>query len=390
MNANPKFLAATAHVDDAAIKPLPNSRKVYVGALRVPMREVSQADTPSMFGGEKNPPLYVYDCSGPYTDAAAKIDIRSGLPALRSRGYSRQRYRGNGGPQLALRTRADRRPKLAQLRFNLLRRPRRDAGRNVTRCTCAPRHRDAREASPYARTSGWTRCRRWCAGSTRARRRRGHPATIPGVVRDEVARGARDHPRQYQSSGIRAHDQGRNFLVKINANIGNLGDLLRIQEEVEKMTWSIRWGGDTVMDLSTGKHIHETREWIMRNSPVPIGTVPIYQALEKVDGKAEELTWEIYRDTLIEQCEQGVDYFTVHAGVRLPFIPMTAKRMTGIARAAARSWPSGASRITRRAFSTRISKRLRAAQGLRRSSRWATGCGRARSTTPTTRRSWPS
>ena len=152
----------------------------------------------------------------------------------------------------------------------------------------------------------------------------------PEFVRDEVARGRAIIPVNINHPEIEPMIIGRNFLVKINANIGNSALSSGIQEEVEKMTWAIRWGGDTVMDLSTGKHIHETREWIIRNSPVPIGTVPIYQALEKVDGKAEELTWEIYRDTLIEQCEQGVDYFTVHAGVRLPYIPMTAKRMTGI------------------------------------------------------------
>jgi len=155
-------------------------------------------------------------------------------------------------------------------------------------------------------------------------------AITPAFVRDEIARGRAIIPANINHPETEPMVIGRNFLVKINANIGNSAVSSGIQEEVEKMTWAIRWGGDTVMDLSTGKHIHETREWIIRNSPVPIGTVPIYQALEKVDGKAEELTWEIYRDTLIEQCEQGVDYFTVHAGVRLPFIPMTAKRMTGI------------------------------------------------------------
>jgi phosphomethylpyrimidine synthase len=185
------------------------------------------------------------------------------------------------------------------------------------------------------------------------------PAEItPEFVRDEVARGRAIIPANINHPESEPMIIGRNFLVKINANIGNSALGSSIGEEVDKMTWAIRWGGDTVMDLSTGKHIHETREWIIRNSPVPIGTVPIYQALEKVDGKAEELTWEMFRDTLIEQAEQGVDYFTIHAGVRLPYIPMTANRMTGIvSAAAARSWPSGAWRTTRRASSTRTSRR---------------------------------
>ena len=180
----------------------------------------------------------------------------------------------------------------------------------------------------------------------------------PEFVRDEVARGRAIIPSNINHPENEPMIIGRNFLVKINANIGNSVISSSIAEEVEKMAWAIRWGGDTVMDLSTGKHIHETREWIIRNSPVPIGTVPIYQALEKVGGKAEELTWEIYRDTLIEQAEQGVDYFTIHAGVLLRYIPLTANRVTGIVSRGGRSWPNGAWRIIKKIFSTPISKKF--------------------------------
>ena len=196
--------------------------------------------------------------------------------------------------------------------------------------------------------------------ASRAELRRGDSAKFitPEFVRDEVARGRAIIPANINHPEIEPMIIGRNFLVKINANIGNSAVSSSIEEEVEKMRGRSRWGADTVMDLSTGKNIHETREWILRNSPVPIGTVPIYQALEKVGGKAEELTWEIYRDTLIEQAEQGVDYFTIHAGVLLRYIPLTAKRHDrASSRAAARSWRSGASRIIRRTSSTRTSTR---------------------------------
>jgi phosphomethylpyrimidine synthase len=340
MNANPKFLNSTARVDEGTVKPLPNSRKVYVEGsrpdIRVPMREISQSDTPASMGAEKNPPIYVYDTSGPYTDPAVKIDIRSGLPALRQSWIeARGDTEALPGPTSRYGVERLNDPKLASLRFNLGRQPRRaKAGMNVTQMH-------------YARRGIITPEMEYIAIRENQRREdlselltKQHPgqhfgAAIPKIitpefVRDEVARGRAIIPVNINHPEIEPMIIGRNFLVKINANIGNSAVTSGIQEEVEKMTWAIRWGGDTVMDLSTGQHIHETREWIIRNSPVPIGTVPIYQALEKVDGKAEELTWEIYRDTLIEQCEQGVDYFTVHAGVRLPYIPMTAKRMTGI------------------------------------------------------------
>ncbi len=340
MNANPKFLSATAQVDEAAVKSLPNSRKVYVEGsrpdIRVPMREISQSDTPAGMGAEKNPPIYVYDTSGPYTDPAAKIDIRSGLAPLREK-WIVERNDTELLPNLTSaygRTRAAD-PKLAELRFNLQRPPRRaKAGMNVSQMH-------------YARKGIITPEMEYIAIRETQRREglselitRQHPgqsfgAAIPQVitpefVRDEIARGRAIIPANINHPEIEPMIIGRNFLVKINANIGNSALSSSIAEEVEKMTWSTRWGGDTVMDLSTGKNIHETREWIVRNSPVPIGTVPIYQALEKVDGKAEELTWEMFRDTLIEQAEQGVDYCTIHAGIRLAYIPMTAKRMTGI------------------------------------------------------------
>ncbi|MGZ5140350.1 MAG: phosphomethylpyrimidine synthase ThiC, partial [Burkholderiales bacterium] len=340
MNANPKFLNTTAHVDEAAVEPLPNSRKIYVEGsradIRVPMREIRQSDTPAAMGVEQNPPIYVYDTSGPYTDPDAKIDIRSGLAPLRARWIEeRNDTEELAGPSSAYGRERLADPKLATLRFNLHRKPRRArAGMNVTQMHYARQNIVTPEMEFIAVREN-QRCEGLMALLTKQHRGEHFGAALPKAitpefVRDEVARGRAIIPNNINHPESEPMIIGRNFLVKINANIGNSAVSSGIQEEVEKMTWSTRWGGDTVMDLSTGKHIHETREWIVRNSPVPIGTVPIYQALEKVDGKAEDLTWEIYRDTLIEQCEQGVDYFTVHAGVRLPFIPMTAKRMTGI------------------------------------------------------------
>ena len=341
MSANPKFLAATAEVDLAAIQPLPKSRKIYLEGsradLRVPVREITQSETSAAFGTEQNPSLTVYDTSGPYTDPAVKIDIRSGLAPLRTRWIDE---RGDteelAGPSSRFGVDRLNDPKLAELRFNLHRRPRRaKSGANVTQMHYARRGIVTPEMEFIAlrenqRLDGQPRVGAPPASGPIVRRRACRQTITPEFVRDEVARGRAIIPANINHPEIEPMIIGRNFLVKINANIGNSAVTSSIGEEVEKMTWAIRWGADTVMDLSTGKHIHETREWILRNSPVPIGTVPIYQALEKVDGKAEELTWEIFRDTLIEQAEQGVDYFTIHAGVRLPFIPMTAKRMTGI------------------------------------------------------------
>ena len=354
MNANPKFLSATATVDEAAIAPLPNSRKIYVQGsrpdIRVPMREISQSDTEASFGGEKNPPIYVYDTSGPYTDPDVQIDIRSGLdtprlPWIMERADTEELP----GPtsDYGIARLAD--PKLAELRFNLHRKPRRAvAGKNVTQMHYARRGIITPEMEFVAIRENMRRqeyLRELQASGPMGVRLaelmgRQHPGQAYGAstpaeitaefVREEIARGRAIIPANINHPEVEPMIIGRNFLVKINANIGNSAVTSSIGEEVEKMTWAIRWGGDNVMDLSTGKHIHETREWIIRNSPVPIGTVPIYQALEKVNGKAEDLTWEIFRDTLIEQAEQGVDYFTIHAGVLLRYVPMTAKRLTGI------------------------------------------------------------
>jgi len=354
MNANPKFLSHTAHVDNAAVQPLPNSRKVYVSGsrpdIRVPMREISQSDTPASMGAEANPPIYVYDCSGPYTDPTVKIDIRSGLVGLRSEWIlERGDTDALDGPSSQYGVERLNDPELAELRFNLHRKPRRAMkGKNVTQMHYARKgiitpemeyiaireNMRRKEYLEAVKASGPTGKK---LAELMGRQHPGQsfgaaiPAEItPEFVRDEIARGRAIIPANINHPETEPMIIGRNFLVKINANIGNSAVTSSIGEEVEKLTWAIRWGADNVMDLSTGKHIHETREWIIRNSPVPIGTVPIYQALEKVNGKAEDLTWEIFRDTLIEQAEQGVDYFTIHAGVLLRYVPMTANRMTGI------------------------------------------------------------
>jgi phosphomethylpyrimidine synthase len=340
MNANPQFLSQTARVDDAAVKPLPNSRKIYIEGsrqdIRVPMREISQSDTPASFGAEQNAPVVVYDTSGPYTDPNVKIDIRAGLASVRGAWIEeRNDTELLEGPTSAFGQQRLTDPKLAELRFDLKRLPRRaKAGMNVSQMHYARKGIITPEMEFVAIRENQ---RRESISELIGRQHPGqsHGAAIPAVitpefVRDEVARGRAIIPANINHPELEPVIIGRNFLVKINGNIGNSAVSSSIGEEVEKMTWGIRWGADTIMDLSTGKNIHETREWILRNSPVPIGTVPIYQALEKVDGKAEELTWEIFRDTLIEQAEQGVDYFTIHSGVLLRYVPLTAKRMTGI------------------------------------------------------------
>ncbi|QBE63035.1 phosphomethylpyrimidine synthase ThiC [Pseudoduganella lutea] len=354
MNAHQKFLASTAEVDSAAIAPLPNSRKIYVTGsrpdIRVPMREITQADTSASFGHEVNPPVTVYDTSGPYTDPAVPIDIRAGLASVRATWIAE---RGDT-EELAGPTSDYGKARLADasldaLRFDLHRTPRcAKAGACVTQMHYARRgivtpemeyvaireNMRRREYIDAMRAAGPMGTR---MADLLGRQHRGESfgAAIPQeitaeFVREEIARGRAIIPANINHPELEPMIIGRNFLVKVNANIGNSAVTSSIGEEVEKMTWAIRWGGDTVMDLSTGKHIHETREWIVRNSPVPIGTVPIYQALEKVNGKAEDLTWEIFRDTLIEQAEQGVDYFTIHAGVLLRYVPLTANRLTGI------------------------------------------------------------
>ena len=282
------------------------SRKVYVTGsrpdIRVPMREIA------LSGG--NPPVRLYDTSGLYTDPSADLDLKRGLPPLRLPWIlGRADVQELSGPSSAYRRSREENPALGGVRFASVRRPlRASPGRCVTQMHYARRGEITHEMEFIALREGLE----------------------PAFVRDEVARGRAIIPSNVNHPETEPMIIGRKFLVKINANIGNSAVASSIEEEVEKMTWATRWGADTVMDLSTGKNIHETREWILRNSPVPIGTVPIYQALEKVGGKAEDLTWEIYRDTLIEQAEQGVDYFTIHAGVRLPYIPLTAKRVTGI------------------------------------------------------------
>jgi phosphomethylpyrimidine synthase len=346
MNANDRFFARDAHVDAAAVAPLPASRKIYVEGsradLRVPMREITQSVTPasSIDQEEVNPPLTVYDTSGAYTDPDAQIDIRRGLVALRAPWIGERADTVElAGPTSSYGQARATDDALAGFRFDLTRKPRRaHSGANVTQMHYARRGIVTPEMEFVAIRENLRREEMLASLPESVRRQHaGHsfgaaiPASItPDFVRDEVARGRAIIPNNINHPETEPMVIGRNFLVKINANIGNSALSSSIGEEVEKMTWAIRWGADTVMDLSTGKNIHETREWIVRNSPVPIGTVPIYQAREKVDGKAAELTWEIYRDTLIEQAEQGVDYFTIHAGVLLRYVPMTAKRMTGI------------------------------------------------------------
>jgi phosphomethylpyrimidine synthase len=311
--------------------PIRGSRKVHVGPLGVAMREIHLE--PSC--GE--PPLRVYDCSGPYTDPAATIDIMRGLPELR-----RDWIRGRGDVEEVLQ-------REVKPEDNGQLGPDRSGGvqafPNVRKTVLRAKPGSNVSQMHYARSGIVTPEMEYVAvrenlgreqlAEALARDGQDFGASIPDYVtpefvRDEVARGRAIIPSNINHPESEPMAIGRNFLVKINANIGNSAVASDVAAEVDKMVWSIRWGADTVMDLSTGRNIHDTREWIIRNSPVPIGTVPIYQALEKVGGVAEDLTWEIYRDTLIEQAEQGVDYFTIHAGVRLPYIPMTAKRVTGI------------------------------------------------------------
>lgn len=323
-------------------KPFPNSKKIYVPGnihpqINVAMREIALEDTTDSFSGKKTPnqPVTVYDTSGPYTDPSKEINVHNGIEPIReqwvldrgdveeldsfSSEYCNERLNDSS---------------LDHLRFNHLRKPKRaKAGKNVSQMYYAKQGIITPEME-YVAIRENQKLQETKRLSTQ------HPgqdfgASIPDVitpefVREEVARGRAVIPSNINHPESEPMILGRNFLVKINANIGNSATTSSIEEEVEKAVWACRWGADNIMDLSTGKNIHETREWIIRNSPVPIGTVPIYQALEKVNGKAEDLTWEIFKDTLIEQAEQGVDYFTIHAGVRLAYVPMTAKRITGI------------------------------------------------------------
>lgn len=343
MSANPKtFLSEDDVSKRISTDPFPASQKVYVTGsrpdIRVPMREIGLADTPTSMGGEQNPSMRVYDTSGPYTDPDVVINVRKGLNPLRE-GWINER----GDTELLSGASSDfTRERLANITLETIRFPhkpqarRAKSGHNVSQMHYAKQGIITPEMEFIAIREN--------AGLQDAIKSgvldRQHPGDsfgaalpheiTPEFVRSEVARGRAIIPANINHPELEPMIIGRNFLVKINGNIGNSAVTSSIEEEVEKLVWSSRWGGDTVMDLSTGKNIHETREWIIRNSMVPIGTVPIYQALEKVGGVAEDLTWEIFRDTLIEQAEQGVDYFTIHAGVLLRYVPITAKRVTGI------------------------------------------------------------
>lgn len=337
-----QHLSDTAQVDQQSIQPFPNSRKIYVEGSRpdilVPMREISLTPTETDEGIEENASVFVYDTSGPYSDPNVKIDVRKGLADVRSVWIAE---RGDTEVLSGLSSRFGQERlddlELSAMRFASIRNPRRaKAGKNVTQMHYARQGIITPEMEYVAIRENLKLEKAREAGLLDSQ----HPgqsfgASIPKeitpeFVRSEIARGRAIIPANINHTELEPMILGRNFLVKINGNIGNSALGSSIEEEVAKLTWGIRWGSDTIMDLSTGKNIHETREWIIRNSPVPVGTVPIYQALEKVNGVAEDLTWELFRDTLIEQAEQGVDYFTIHAGVLLRYVPLTAKRVTGI------------------------------------------------------------
>ncbi|MFV1983452.1 MAG: phosphomethylpyrimidine synthase ThiC [Thiohalomonadales bacterium] len=340
-----KKLSNTAKINSASIQSFPNSKKIYVQGSRddiqVAMREIQLSDTKLSTNVdddriEKNPPLTVYDTSGPYSDPKINIDIRKGLADIRSSWITERsdtEILSSLSSVYGLKRASDN--SLDELRFEHLRAPRRAlAGHNVSQMYYAKKGIITPEMEYVAIRENLK------LEQYKEELKEQHPgnswgASLPDAitvefVREEVARGRAVIPANINHPELEPMIIGRNFLVKINGNLGNSAVTSSIETEVDKMTWGIRWGSDTIMDLSTGKNIHETREWIIRNSPVPIGTVPIYQALEKVNGKAEDLSWEIFRDTLIEQAEQGVDYFTIHAGVLLHHVPLTAKRLTGI------------------------------------------------------------
>ena len=346
MSAIPQeFLNTTARLSEEVTKPFPKSSKLYVEGsrpdLRVGMRKIDQDATHTSGAPEENPPVYVYDTSGPYTDPDATIDLMKGLNPLREAWIDERNDTDQlDGPTSAYGAKRQGDPALAELRFEHIRGPRRaKSGGNVTQMHYARKGIVTPEMEYVAIRENamlkemrddprYEKLLRQHAGNAYGANL---PETItPEFVRDEIAAGRAVLPANINHPELEPMIIGRNFRVKINTNIGNSAVTSSIEEEVEKLVWSCRWGGDTLMDLSTGKNIHETREWILRNSPVPIGTVPIYQALEKVNGIAEDLTWEIFRDTLIEQAEQGVDYFTIHAGVLLRYVPLTAERVTGI------------------------------------------------------------
>jgi len=339
------FRRAAAQLGEDVTRPYPNSRKVYLSGsrpdLRVPLREISQYPTPTEQGAEDNPPIPVYDSSGPYTDPAASIDLLKGLSPVRAAWIAE---RGDteilAGPTSDYGRARAVDPETAHLRFEPVRPPRRAlAGACVTQMHYARRGIITPEMA-YVALRESLRLQELRDDPRYARLLRQHRGEnfgaalpdqfSPEFVRDEIARGRAILPANINHPELEPMIIGRNFRVKINGNLGHSALGSSVADEVEKMVWSLRWGADTIMDLSTGQHIHETREWLIRNAPAPVGTVPIYQALEKVAGKPEALTWDIFRDTLIEQAEQGVDYFTIHAGLRLRHIPLTADRVTGI------------------------------------------------------------
>ncbi len=346
MSAIPEdFINKTAKLSEEITRPFTGSRKIYVEGsrpdIRVGMREIELADTADSIGFEKNPPITVYDTSGPFTDPEVDIDLMKGIPDVRSTWIEeRDDSELLDGPSSEYGSLRQHDPELSHLRFEHIRQPRKaKAGKNVSQMHYA-RQGIITPEMEYVAIRESLRLNELRKDPAYAKLLRQHPGEsfgaqlpeeiTPEFVRQEVASGRAVIPCNINHPELEPMIIGRNFLVKINTNIGNSAVTSSIEEEVEKMAWSARWGGDTLMDLSTGKNIHETREWILRNAPMPIGTVPIYQALEKVNGKAEDLTWEIFKDTLIEQAEQGVDYFTIHAGVRLAYVPMTADRVTGI------------------------------------------------------------
>ena len=346
MSAIPEeFIKQTDRLSQQVTRSFSGSKKIYIQGshpdIRVPVREIAQSPTQASFGAEENPPIPVYDTSGPFSDPDVEVDLRKGMPDVRTR-WIEEREDTEILPGLSSEYGRQRRddPTLDALRFEHIQSPRRAlAGRNVSQMHYARRGVITPEME-YVAIRENCRLQEMRQDPRYRKLIRQHlgqdfGASIPDeitpeFVRSELARGRAIIPANINHPELEPMIIGRNFRVKINTNIGNSAVSSSIAEEVEKMAWSARWGGDTLMDLSTGKNIHETREWILRNAPMPIGTVPIYQALEKVGGKAEELSWEIMRDTLIEQAEQGVDYFTIHAGVLLRYVPLTADRVTGI------------------------------------------------------------
>ena len=346
MSAIPEeFVKNTARLSEEVTRPFRNSRKIYVTGsrddIRVGMREIDQDNTPDSMGFEVNPPIPVYDTSGAFSDPDIEVDLMKGMPDIRSNWIlERNDTEQLTGPTSEFGELRQNDEALASLRFEHINNPRRALpGKNVSQMHYARQGiitpemeyvaiRENQKLTELRNNPEYQKILKQHPGES-------FGAELPEVmtpefVRDEVARGRAIIPSNINHPEVEPMIIGRNFRVKVNTNIGNSAVTSSIEEEVEKMAWSARWGGDTLMDLSTGKNIHETREWILRNSPLPIGTVPIYQALEKVNGKAEDLTWEIFKDTLIEQAEQGVDYFTIHAGVLLKYVPMTANRVTGI------------------------------------------------------------